>query len=254
VKNDNVPMSATYFREYGIHPVKQHGDTDYIASFPSFDETIGALKSHLPYSGNVITPEYITAPDNLSEIRNSAKLIDDRIRTAVDLTKRTDAVLHLGTPTHTTDPHGNTKWLNSVLSIQRGAIRSSTHKQTPLPAERTLGIEYPTEDRRRVMKNGAAVLICAELFLYALDPKNKLRDQNVRQIYAPTMWATPAIPGQNLGDIQKAGSEDTYYRNQLERAVGSYLFRGMPTVDRVIISDRGRPDVAPYNAIFDRTR
>ncbi len=244
-------MNATYFREYGMHPVKQPGGQDYIASFPNWDEAIQTLKTDFPSDGNVVTPEYITMPDNLLDAHDATSLIDERIHAAAELTKHSDATLHLGTPTWRHDKNDEIKWYNSVLSLRRGKLASITHKTSLLPVEKRLGISEPARDLR-TMKNGNAVLICAELFLYALDPKNALQGKNVRQIFAPTMWATPVVEGQNHSDIEKAGSEDAYYRQQLERAVGSYLLRNMPTVQRVIISDRGRPNLSPYNVIYDR--
>lgn len=253
---DSVPINVTYYREYGIYPVKGSHGTDYIASFPNWGETITALKSDLPRSGNVITPEYTTAPDDLTQLHAQAKLINDRIKQARDLTGRSDATLHLGTPTTSYDAFGRPKWLNSVLSMRNGKIESATHKTTLVPVEEAIGISEPIKDLRTI-KNGNAVLICAELFgmFFANNKNNVLRGKNIRQILAPTMWATPQTDNNILKRMrQEAGGDDNYYRQQLEHVVGSYVLRNLPTVNRIIVSDRGRPDIAPYNAVFDRIR
>ena len=252
--NTEVPMNATYFREYGIHPVKQpDGDGDFIASFPTWEETAHTLKSDMPDRGNIVTPEYITAPADFDASMRDADAIGEHVREAISLTKGSDALLHLGTPTPTVNDTGSPRWFNSVLSIRNGTVESVAHKTMLVPGEEKLGIESP-DRARRLVRTGNAVLICAELFLYALNPRNKFSDSNVRQVLAPTMWAHPAIPGANLKGIQKAGGEDNYYRQQLEQAVGSYLLRDMPSVQRVIVSDRGKSDLAPYNAVFDRVK
>ncbi|MDQ5982218.1 MAG: hypothetical protein QG549_215 [Patescibacteria group bacterium] len=251
-----APTKITYYREYGIHPVKSRDSHDYIASFPNWDETIQALKTNMPTRGNIITPEYATISEEFLQLTSHARLIEDRIREAKYATKHSDALLHLGSPTSFYDRYGRSRWLNSVLSIRRGKVESVTHKTTLVPIEEVIGITEPVSDLRTV-KNGNAVLICAELFgmFFSANKSKVLQGKNIRQIFTPTMWATPQGDNSVMDKIrQEAGGDDNYYRQQLEHVVGSYVLKHLPTVDRVIISDRGRPDIAPYNSVFDRVR
>lgn len=255
MNHPDVPIKGTYFREHGIHAVDQPYGLDHIASFDNWDDTLEALKGDMPYDGNVITPEYATLSNEMfTDIPAHADVITARIRQALDTTKRSEATLHLGTPTQGVSENGAKTWHNSVLSMRRGKIEAVTHKQTLLPAERIIGVSEPTGPEKRYMKRGQAVLICAELFLYAINPGNRLQREKPSQILAPAMWANPVVPGMNARQIEEAGGEDTYYRQQLEKVVGSYLMRELPSVRRVIVSDRGRPDLPPYNAVFDRAR
>lgn len=251
----NVPFRANYFREHGIHAVDQRHGLDYIASFGNWEDTLAALKDDMPAEGNVITPEYATLPEGIPNVTHHADLILDRIRQGLATTKSTDAVLHLGTPTPGKGAKGSEAWHNSVLSMRRGKIEAVTHKQSLLPIELALGVKEPLGPEQRFMRDGQAVLICAELYLYSMKPDNKLRDKKPQQILAPTMWAVPPTDGPNAyaKEMERMG-EDNYYREQLEKVIGSYLMTSLPSVQRVIVSDRGRPDLAPYNAVFDRTR
>ena len=254
MSRNEVPMNATYFREYGLHPVKQAQGSgqDYIASFPDWEQTIDALKTDMPKKGNIITPEYITAPGELSDIRDDIGVISDRVREALDATRRSDATLYLGTPTMAKFPDGQTRVRNSVHTIHKGAIESTVHKTTLVPAEREF-INTPEHDARTINR-GNAVLICAELYAYCMQKDHSLQGKDVKQIFAPTAWAHPNDPSSNQISVERAGGEDAYYRQQLEVAVGSYLLHDLPSVQRVVISDRGLSNLAPYNAVFDRVK
>lgn len=248
------PVDATFFRDYGLHEIKNKNDNpDFIASSPNWDGTTELLRRHFPQSGNVITPEYATISSDLDILHKDRGLIAQRIQEAIDITKHSDAVLHLGTPTETYDRTGRPRWLNSVLSIRRGKIESTTHKTTLVPLEEKAGVIEPLVDLRRI-KDGNAVLICAEL--YGLFIGNKglgpLQNGGVKRIFAPASWATPIVSHPNTHTMhEQAGGEDNYYRKQLELVVAKYVMT-IPTVRQVIVADKGRPDLAPYNAVFNR--
>lgn len=251
---DPVSLNTTYFREFGMHEVKnKYGDSDYIVSAPNWGEMAELIQSDLPKKGNVITPEYITVSHTLDELRRESRLISDRVKEAKALTEKSDAILHLGTPTKTHDDKGRPRWLNSVLSIQRGKVTSITHKTTLVPLEQEAGVIEPLSDLRHI-QNGNAVLICAELYgLFIGNRQPKLLQQNnIKRIFAPTAWATPLVDNHITRTMhQEAGGEDNYYRKQLELVVGRYVM-SLPTVNQVIVSDKGRADLPPYNAVFSR--
>lgn len=244
-------FTAKYIREYGIHPVDGLRGTDYIASFGNFDDLRDNLKSNLPTSGNVVTPEYIAGPDNLFEATENSKLINEHIKEIKSLSKKSDAVIHLGAPLKFSE-HGQEKWYNSVLSMQRGKITGLSRKRSLLPIEHSIGMTEPPHDTRPI-KLGSAVLICAELYMASMDDKNILhKSPNVDQVLTPAMWATPTTDGLFTVAIEKAGGPDNYYRQQLEQAVGNYLLGKFYHVNQVIVSDRGNSEIPPYNAVFDR--
>lgn len=237
-----------------MHELKNTSkDSDFIASSPDWDSTLRLLKSEFPKAGNVITPEYATLSSNIDFLRKDSRLIDERIREAVDLTMKSDAILHLGTPTETYDKRGRPRWLNSVLSIHRGKIREATHKTTLLPIEQVAGVVEPTADLRRV-KNGIAVLICAELYGLFIGNRQPeaLRDKNVTRVFAPASWATPIADHPMVQSMHEAaGGEDNYYRQQLELVVGRYVM-SIPSIKQVVVADKGRANLPPYNAVFNR--
>lgn len=251
---DPTPISATYFREYGMHELKNSSkDSDFIASSPDWDDTLQLLKSEFPKAGNVITPEYATLSSNIDILREESRLIDERIREAIDITRKSDAILHLGTPTETYDNRGRPKWLNSVLSIHRGKVREATHKTTLLPVEQGAGVMEPLADLRRV-KDGIAVLICAELYgLFMGDRQPEaLRNKKIKRVFAPTSWAIPITDHPMMRTIHEAaGGEDNYYRQQLELVIGRYVM-SIPSIKQVVVADKGRADLPPYNAVFNR--
>lgn len=262
-KPSNPEFKATYFREYGIHSVPNGSSEDHLVSFPTWDETADALKNNLPSSGRIITPEYITAPSDIKDIEESTALIQDRIDFAKDLSRQTDAELYLGTPYKTRTPGSNTEasrdiWHNSVLTLKNGEIIDTTNKEKLLFVEREAGIELPI-DRNRTIRNGRAVLICAELYYYPRRA-SELFKQMTTEIIAPTMWATPVGRSDgkanelNVHAIEHAGSADNYYRQKLEQVIGSFTMAILPNVDRVTTVDRGRPDIPPYNAVFERIK
>lgn len=248
------PVNVTFFRDYGLHEVKNDFDNPaFIASAPNWDETFQLLKESLPKKGNVITPEYATVSHNLSQLHKEGRKINDRIQQARALTKKSDAILHLGTPTEAYDNLGRSRWLNSVLSIRRGNIDSVTHKTTLVPVEKEVGVIEPLTDLRKI-KNGNAVLICAELYGLFIGNRQPeiLQNSNVSRIFASTAWATPITDRPiALAMHDACGGEDNYYRQQLELVVGRYAM-SIPTVRQVIVADRGRPDLPPYNAVFSR--
>lgn len=252
---DSVSVNSTWYREYGLHPIKQgSGNTDFIASFPNWDDTIHALKTDFPKEGNVITPEYATLTNDLSELHNNPRAINERIREAREATKYSDATLHLGTPIETPQRQKNPQWLNAVLSIHRGEVESVTLKTMLLPVELAAGVIVPSIESRRI-KDGAALLICAELYSLFFENKipPKLANEKIDRLFASTMWATPVGDGQQFRHLhEEAGGEDSYYKQQLEMVVGAYTLKKMPTVQQIIIADKGRSDLPPYNAVFTR--
>lgn len=249
----SVPFEATYFREYGIHPVTTNDQTDYIASFATWEDTIDALRSDMPDSGDVITPEYAAAPSNPSDLTTSSDLMRERLREAMDTTRNSDATLHLGLPYHSRPSMGRSKWLNTVVSIHRGQIKGIVHKQTLVPAEIELGIKRPEHESRRV-QNGRAVMICAELFLYPKTMHEYSRGKDLKTVLAPTVWSVPALPGEAENVMARTGVDrDTYFKDQLECAIGGYALRHMPSVRNIIVSDKSITDLKPYNAVFRRT-
>lgn len=250
-------FEATYYREYGIHEVENGSSTDYLASFPNWDEFSDAISAELPERGRIITPEYITAPDRLEDIRTSAELIRARIEFAKSLTRQTDAELYLGTPYilrtpgNTTTPPGST-WVNSILKLQHGNVTGITQKTFVLDVEKEAGIS-PARTRERTIRNGLGVLICAELYDYPASADAMFKAL-ATEIIAPTMWATPADKNNPPTEaaFNRVGGKDNYYRSALELIVGQYTLRNLPNVNRVVTVDRGRPDLAPYNAVFTR--
>lgn len=249
-----VPINATFYREYGVHEVKsKQNESDYILSAPNWDETVELLKTDQPKKGNVITPEYATVSSSLDELRTNSRLIGERIKEAKASTKKSDAILHLGTPTETYDRNGKPRWLNSVLSIHRGNVLNVTHKTTLVPLEQEAGVIEPFSDLRRI-KNGAAVLICAELYGLFIGNKTpaSLQKKPVERVFAPAAWATPIADSPSIHSMhQEAGGEDSYYRKQLELVIARYVMT-VPSINKVIVSDKGRPDLPPYNGVFER--
>lgn len=249
-------MKAAYFREKGIHAVPQRFENrDYIVSFPTWGETLDALKNEMPSSGNVITTDYATIED-WSEVPNHPEIIDERINQIIDMTRQTEAVVYLGTPTSVTDPRtGNVQWCNSALTIHRGEIKSHADKTDLFRSEKEqLNMHVPSVDKRKVYMGSAAV-ICSELYAYAYPSDNPLRRQNPRQIIGLTNFAVPTVSAEVMQRrFNRAGGEDNFYRQSMEKFVGSYVLKYLPTVNRVIISDRGQPHLPPFNAVFDRVK
>lgn len=250
-------FEATYYRGYGIHEAENGDSTDYLASFPNWEEFADSIGTNLPDHGRIITPEYIAAPDRLEDIRTSADLIRSRIEFAKELTRHTDAELYLGTPymlrtsVDAATPPSDI-WLNSVLKLQHGNVTGITKKTFVLDVEKDAGIS-PARTRERTIRNGLGVLICAELYDYPASADTMFKTL-ATEIIAPTMWATPADKNNPPTEaaFNRVGGKDNYYRSALELVVGQYTLRSLPNVNRVVTVDRGRPDLAPYNAVFTR--
>lgn len=244
-------LEAQYFRNYGIHSVENGASTDHLASFPTWEELEIALKNDLPSSGTIITPEYATfdASGNKS-LDESVELIEERVQFVKDITQQTDAKVILGTPYkyhYDSDqfrpPY--TEWHNTALEISHGNIITPHFKNGLLPIEKQLGLSAPNK-RQRTVKNGRAVLICADLYNHTSE-KDPLFQITAKDIIAPTMWATP------LNGVEQAKEDkDEHYRRALERVVSHFVFENLRKVDRVTTVDKGRPDIAPYNAVFTR--
>jgi hypothetical protein len=263
IQPENEEVKKTYYRNYGVHPVEPlepGGHTDYIMSFPSWEQTREALQD-LPPDGNVITPECATTSGNPLTWTENPDLIHKRIDAVIEQTLGSQATLYLGTPYYVwSRSQQRSRWLNAVLAIKDGEIVSTTFKQNPLPAETMfLGIEKPETDNRKVL-GGNAVLICNELFLHTKNPDDfVLKDKGVRQIFSPSLWPIPVKIPEDLDPDKVVDGDDEYYRKRLETYVEIGVFAVMKTVRRVIVSDQGRtsfpypfPDLAPYNAVFDR--
>jgi hypothetical protein len=253
MNRDQVSMETTYFREYGMHHVPSLEGADHIVSFPQWSDTLDALKKHMPHDGHVVTTDYSTIED-WSEIPDQPEVITERIRQAKELTMRTGAVLHLGTPTPAIDPTtGENYWHNSVLTIRRGEVKSVAHKTDLFPAEIEGGMREPLVDERKVYL-GTAAMICSELHSYSYSSQNPLVDQQPHKIVALTNFAVPLDPGKaQSAAVERAGGRDAYYRRAMEYAVGNFVMRSLPSVESVIVSDRGQPDLPPLNAVFRRS-
>lgn len=250
-------FEVEYFRDYGTHEVPNGDTTDYLASYPNWQEFADAISADLPEQGRIITPEYIAAPDRLEDLRDSTGLIRERIEFAKQLTRQTDAELYLGTPYVLKSLMDPTKppqdmWHNSVLRLRHGNITGITHKSFLLDVEKEAGIT-PARSRERKIRDGLGVLICAELYDYPAHADAMFRTL-ATEVVAPTMWATPASKkaAPTEAAFERVGGKDNYYREALELVVGQYTLRHLPNVNRVTTVDRGRPDVAPYNAVFTR--
>lgn len=251
-------MKATYFREYGIHSVQNGPRTDHLASFPTWNQLETALKDKLPSDGLIITPELITLDpvEEAGGLNMQARLIADRIDFAKDLTRQTDATLLLGTPqrryvpgTSAVEP-GRTAWHNAAMQIHHGEIVAQEYKSYLLPIEQTMGLEAPPATERLAKLGGAAILICAEL--YGLDFKrNTLLREAAREAIALAHWATPA--NSTKTNLLPATEQDAYYEDALEHAVSRFTFPNLSRANRLTVVDRGRPDIPPYNAVFERT-
>lgn len=244
-------FEATYFREYGIHSVQNGDSSDHLASFPTWSELEVGLKNDLPDSGTIITPEYATFDfgDNKT-LEESAALIQERIQFVKDLTQQTNASVILGTPYeihYDTNPikPPEIKWHNAALEIKNGDIQTAHFKKGLLPVERGLGFSAP-ERYSRTVKNGRAVLICADLYNH-INENDGLFKVTARDVVAPTMWATPLN-----GTEQAKGDKDSHYKRALEKVVSQYILKNLRSVDRVTTVDKGRPDIKPYNAVFTR--
>ncbi|MFZ1360419.1 MAG: hypothetical protein WAS27_00075 [Candidatus Saccharimonadales bacterium] len=246
------PFTATYFREYGIHSVDNGDSTDHLMSFPNWEETEIALKNDLPSSGTIITPEYITTNELSKEtLERSVERINDRIEYARDISRLTDATLYLGTALKTqtrgtmVEPPKDI-WHNTSLQIRHGKIEATHLKHHMLPIEEDIGMSAPERHYRRTVKNGRAVLVCADLYRYYFSP-DSLTSAVTSDVIAPLMWASP------LKDERRRPHErDDYYRSMLETTVGKYVATSLPHVRRVTTVDKGRPDIPPYNAVFTR--
>lgn len=253
-------FTVKYFPEYGIHSIPNGDSVDHLVSFPTWEETELALKNNMPTSGRIITPEYITTPHDISHISESTELIRERINMMKDLSLQTDAEIYLGTPyqrpVRTAVGGYRQAWQNSVLHINQGNLTGITSKEVILPVEEKFGIEQAPRNRERIIRNGRAVLICAELYSYPDRPSINFT-HNVKEVIAPTMWATP-VDGVNdphtTKMIKEAGGPSNYYRKMLERTIGTVTLAKLPNVDRVTTVDRGTPDTPPYNAVFERVK
>lgn len=249
--NKSPNFEAQYFRSYGIHSVENGASTDHLASFPNWEELEVALKNDLPDSGTIITPEYATFDINAGKsLEDSVELIDERIQFMQDLTQQTDATIILGTPFkryYDNDPlrPPHAEWHNAALEISHGDAVDIHFKNGLLPGEKHAGLTAPRNKLRKV-KNGRAVLICADLYNHVAE-KDILFGVTARDVIAPTMWATP------LNGIEQAkGNKDDHYRQAMERVVSRFVFQNLRNADRITTVDKGRPDIAPYNAVFTR--
>lgn len=246
-------INATYFREHGIHSVPNGELTDHIVSFPTWEDTAEALKNNLPQSGRIITPEYATLPDDVEDITQSAALIRERLQFAKELSRQTEAEIHLGTPYRLGNTATKEAWHNSVITLKGGMPASIAHKTMVLPVEQEMGIQpYPIRDR--VVRDGRAVLICAELYDFPYKASSKFKEE-ARDIIVPANWSIPArgeFDDIRQRQIENAGGEDNYYRMLLEQAVTQDAFARLPNLDRITVADRGHSGNTPYNAVFER--
>lgn len=251
--NERSPrIDATYFREYGIHSVKNGEATDHIVSFPTWKDTESELSKHLPADGTIITPELITLDDDqFTDLEQAYGEVQRRIDFAKELTTRTNATMYLGTPQKTLD-HGmlteapSVKWHNSSLQITNGEVTGRTHKTALLPIEHEAGFSIP-RNKERTMRNGRAVLICAEL--HSLTKTDPFVQNLASELLAQTSWATPMF---QQVDTRTPREKDAYYQRALEQAIGAITLRNFPNVRKVTMADRGTPDIAPYNGVFKR--
>lgn len=248
-------FNVDYHREYGTKTIANGSSADHLASYPNWEETIRALRADLPQNGRILTPELITAPNNFSDIPRSGDLIRRRIEIAKRLTTKTDAELYLGTPYQPHTSSGTPVWHNSVVALKKGHIIGITHKDTLLDAEKKFGLSRPQSQHERSVRNGSAVLICAELYDYPYHASPSFK-QKAHEIIAPTMWAFAADSSSAYNNaVERAGGYDPYFRGRLESTISADVLRRLQGVDRVTVVDRGNPTlgVKPYNAVFTRT-
>ena len=172
--------------------------------------------------------------------------ISERVRAVRMMSLRTDATVHLGTPHRAPDGHIYT----SALSIHRGAIAGATYKSMLYPIEEEMGMTRANpKANQHVRDNGTALAICSDLICTKYEFSDQER-QRARRLFGLTAWAY--TEGNNEDLIEKAGGEDAYYQEQLEKVIGGYVLPYLPNVTSVVIADEGRPDLAPYNAAFSR--
>jgi hypothetical protein len=259
-QNERDPINATYFREYGLHDTGL-GEPTFIASAREWGDMEQILKSQMPYNGEVVTNDYATLSDDITNIPAQMDEINQRIRAVKWLTMRTDATVHLGTPA--VGPTGDLH--TAALSIRRGEIVGQTFKHSLYPVEVKMGMSAPDKPPNKtnlVRKNGAAVLICSDL-IRVPGHMSAYDKQMATRVLGLTAWAYSDVGNATDKDyvkrnemlamwIEDAGGEDNYHRNNLERTVTGFILHNMPNVRSVVIADEGREDLTPYNAVYRR--
>lgn len=258
--HESPAFESTYYREYGLHDTglkDLSGGPVSIASAPEWSEMYTILKSVT--HGTVVTNDYATSSVDISEAPVDINEVEERIMAVRYLSLDSVATFHLGTA-HRAE---NKKIYLGALSIRWGEIIGTTYKAELYPVEERGGLTSAATHREdHVRKDGSALVICSDLLRveHFLTDKEKMRAQ---RLFALTEWAYSDIGDESGAPVDsrkkmleiavaKAGGLDNYHRNNMEYAVGKLALPQLPHVRSVIVADKGRPDLPPYNAVFRR--
>lgn len=244
-------VQSTYYDSHGIHSVPTEDGEVHIFSFDKPADLVAAIKSDLPSSGTIITPEMATVDitqglDSIASQASSVRRLEDEVQYA---SLGTTAEIILGSIQKS--PRYN-KWHNVAKTYRLGSKIDTQVKYGLSGVEQESGsIEAPLERERRI-RLGRAVLICSELiFTYGED---EAIAQGIETILTPAAWGvqTPGFAEFNKPRIEAAGGIDNFNRNNMEKVVNGHTFRDIPSLKRVIVADRGMSGNKPVNSVHTR--
>jgi len=252
-KMNEKNYSVDYKRSPGNYEFITKDGTPVLAmAFPDWDGFSKSLSScHEDNSGYIISPELITMPSSLDEIRMNMDTINDRIREVQDLSKNVpNSLILLGTPTL----DGNDELRNSLAVIKDGQINGYIDKRGAMWPDEEKEFSSNLREQSKLKSLGHTALICSDLvtaMAYGCEDETSRGDwipSDAETLFVSSCWAIPQYNG-----INTPKSYEDRFKGGLEKVVSS-IFSDYSNLKEVIMVDREAPKklVDPYIAHFKR--
>lgn len=245
----NPSFESDYRREYGVHSFELKDGTQVSAlSFPNWEDFYQQLIDLPETKGYVVSPELITSPSPLNEIRSQKEEIVNRTNSVAEVSaQHPDAMFLLGSASF--DSSDNMR--NSIVVIQNGSILGHIDKRGKMWATEAREFSRDIRQQAELMNLGHSALVCSDLIIeqahtYPNRSPYKFINKDTETILLSSCWAVP-----QYDDLPHPTSADERFKKPLEFDV-QQLFNRYPHLREIVMVDRAIPEVGnePYTAHF----
>jgi hypothetical protein len=242
-------FEARYDRSIGVHDyMTQDGTAVTAVAQPNWETFVNAFRDLSPTEGYIISPELITAPADLADIKGQQTEIEDRVETMREMSvAQPDATILLGTPSR--DNKGLLR--NSLVVIRNGNLDGHIDKQGPMWPDEAELFSRRVRPQATLIGAGHAAVICSDMITASvLGPAlYSPAHSNTETMLVSSMWAIPRLKGPDT-----PAAHEVRFKTALEKTVGMLMLI-RPNLREVIMVDRAvqGSTVQPFSAHFKRT-
>jgi hypothetical protein len=245
-----ISCEIDYKRSPGLHRFDLVDGTPLDAIAVSTWEEFERIFTELePTNGYIISPELITSPVPIDQIKKMRATIEERIKLTQELAlNHPEALVLLGSASFNEEGIAR----NSLVVIGNGEIKGHIDKRAVVGEEEFIHFSREPRPQATLLHLGHSALICSDLISafvqsrYPYRVKHSLIHPAATSLIVSSCWATPQDKSKLAPPL-----EDQRFKVPLERIVKG-LLANHPNLREVIIVDRQGPvkTIPPYTGHF----